>query len=133
MKHVSKAFLLGISLLALPAGVSGQDPAKVAEGARTWAQNCTRCHNARSPLERNDSEWAIIVGHMRARANLTKRQATMITIYLQTVNRPEGTVMVVTPQPQEAAAADKAPAAGPTKGTDPDQPGKTKPGAGSRF
>lgn len=104
MKHFSKAFLLGISLLALPAGVSGQDPAKVAEGARTWAQNCTRCHNARSPLERNDSDWAIIVGHMRARANLTKRQATMITIYLQTVNRPEGAVVFATPQPQQAAS-----------------------------
>lgn len=121
MKHLFKAVLLGISLLALPAGVSGQDPAKVAEGARTWAQNCTRCHNARSPLERNDSDWAIIVGHMRARANLTKRQATMVTIYLQTVNRPEGAVVVMTPQPQQAAS-DKEPAV-----TPPDSPSGKKP------
>ena len=121
MKYFSKAILLGISLLALPAGVSGQDPAKVAEGARTWAQNCTRCHNARSPLERNDSDWAIIVGHMRARANLTKRQATMIAIYLQTVNRPEGAMVVVTPQPQQAAT-DNGSAAAP-----PDSPSGKKP------
>ncbi len=106
MKHFTTAVLMAVSLMAIPAGVSGQDPAKVAEGARTWAQNCTRCHNARSPLERNDSDWAIIVGHMRARANLTKRQATMVAIYLQTINRPEQTVMVVAPQ---QAAPDRQP------------------------
>ncbi len=128
MKYVPKAFLLGISLLALPAGVSGQDPAKVAEGARTWAQNCTRCHNARSPLERNDSDWAIIVGHMRARANLTKRQATMIAIYLQTINRPEGAQIVVTPEEPE-----ETPAAPPAKDTKPDEAGKKKPVSGSGF
>jgi len=119
MKHFPKAILLGIGLLALPAGVSGQDPNDVAEGARTWAQNCTRCHNARSPLERNDSDWAIIVGHMRARANLTKRQATMVTIYLQTVNRPEGPVVVVAPR--QPATGD-----GPTS-TPPDSTSGTKP------
>ena len=128
MKHFSKAFLLGVSLLWLPAGVSGQDPAKVAEGARTWAQNCTRCHNARSPLERNDSDWAIIVGHMRARANLTKRQATMVAIYLQTVNRPEGAQVVVTPE-----APEETPPARPPKDTDPDKAGKKKPVSGSGF
>ena len=128
MKYVSKAFLLGFSLLALPAGVSGQDPAKVAEGARTWAQNCTRCHNARSPLERNDSDWAIIVGHMRARANLTKRQATMITIYLQTINRPEGFQVLVTPE-----APEETPAAPAAKDPKPDKAGKKKPVSGSGF
>lgn len=123
MKHFSTAILLGISLLALPAGVSGQDPAKVAEGARTWAQNCTRCHNARSPLERNDSDWAIIVGHMRARANLTKRQATMVTIYLQTINRPEGAMVIMTPQ---QAATENGPAVAPPDSTS----GKKRAGKG---
>ncbi len=130
MKHFPKAFLLGISLLWLPGGVSGQDPAKVAEGARTWAQNCTRCHNARSPLERNDSDWAIIVGHMRARANLTKRQATMIAIYLQTSNRPEGVQVLVTPQQQEAATDNGAAAAPPDSTRGKNRAGK-QPTAGS--
>ncbi len=130
MKHFSKAVLLGISLLWLPAGVSGQDMAKVAEGARTWAQNCTRCHNARSPLERNDSDWAIIVGHMRARANLTKRQATMVAIYLQTINRPEGAMVVMTPPPQQAAT-DNGPAAAPPDSTSGKNRADKRPTAGS--
>ncbi len=117
MKHLPKGFLLGVGLLLLPGGVSGQDPGNVAEGARTWAQNCTRCHNARSPLERNDTDWAIIVGHMRARANLTKRQATMVTIYLQMINTPEGPQVVMTPQ---------VPATVPV----PDKPVETKPKSG---
>ena len=103
MRYFARLFLVGIGLLWMPTGASGQDAAKVAEGARTWAQNCTRCHNARSPLERNDSDWAIIVGHMRARANLTKGQATAIAIYLQAMNRPEGAPIVVAPEPQPLA------------------------------
>ncbi len=100
MKYVAKLFLVGIGLLWMPTGAAGQDGAKIADGARVWAENCTRCHNARSPLERNDTDWAIIMGHMRARANLTKTQATTVTIYLQAINRPEGTSIVVSPQPE---------------------------------
>ncbi len=128
MRYVAKAFLVGIGLLWIPTGASGQDAAKIAEGARGWSQNCTRCHNARSPLERNDSDWAIIVGHMRARANLTKRQATAIAVYLQAVNRPEGMPIVVAP-PQSAAA--KAAAGAPQESTSPKKEGKTKPKGGA--
>ncbi len=103
MKYVAKLFLVGIGLLWMPTGASGQNVSRVAEGARAWAENCTRCHNARSPLERNDSDWAIIIGHMRARANLTKTQARDVAIYLQTINRPEGTPIVVAQVAQPTA------------------------------
>ena len=84
-----------IALVALLSGLlveqtSAQDSNIVAEGARLWANNCTRCHNARSPLERNDREWLTIMNHMRARANLTKTEAAAITAYLQMVNLQEG-------------------------------------------
>lgn len=84
-----------IALVALLSGLlveqtSAQDPNIVAEGARLWANNCVRCHNARSPLERNDREWLTIMNHMRARANLTKTEAAAITAYLQMVNLQEG-------------------------------------------
>ena len=103
MRYVAKLFLVGIGLLWMPTGASGQDVSRIAEGARAWAENCTRCHNARSPLERNDSDWAIIVGHMRVRANLTKSQATAVAIYLQAINLPEGTPIVVAGETQPMA------------------------------
>lgn len=84
-----------IALVALLSGLlveqtSAQDSNIVAEGARLWANNCTRCHNARSPLERNDREWLTIMNHMRARANLTKTESAAITAYLQMINLQEG-------------------------------------------
>ena len=103
MRYVAKLFLVVIGLLWMPTGASGQNVSRVAEGASAWAENCTNCHNARSPLERNDSDWAVIIGHMRARANLTKTQATAIAIYLQTINRPEGTPIVVASETQPMA------------------------------
>lgn len=127
MRYFAKAFLVGIGLLWIPTGASGQDPAKMAAGARGWSQNCTRCHNARSPLERNDTDWAIIVGHMRARANLTKTQATAIAIYLQAVNRPEGMPIVVIPQQSAAAKAAGGP---PQESTSDKKEGKPKPKGG---
>lgn len=128
MRHVAKAFLVGIGLLWIPTGASGQDPAQIAAGARGWSQNCTRCHNARSPLERNDTDWAIIVGHMRARANLTKTQATAIAIYLQAVNRPERMPIVVAPQQSAAAKPAVDP---PQESTSPKKEGEKKPKGGT--
>ena len=83
-----------IALVTLLSGLlveqtSAQDSNIVAEGARLWANNCTRCHNARSPLERNDREWLTIMNHMRARANLTKTESAAITAYLQMINPQE--------------------------------------------
>ncbi len=123
MKYTAKIFLVGMGLMWLPSGASAQDPATIADGARAWSQNCTRCHNARSPLERSDGDWAIIVGHMRARAGLTKKQAHAITVYLQVINRPEGVQVVTQPQ---------SPPAEPTVKPDPPKKvGEKKPGGGT--
>ena len=75
--------------LALPPALSAQNPTAVADGARVWADNCTRCHNARPSQERTDAQWRTIVLHMRARANLTRADARLVTTFLQATNQPE--------------------------------------------
>ncbi len=56
------------------------------DGARTWEQNCMRCHNVRPPHERSDREWEIIVHHMRVRANLTGEEHRLILDFLKSAN-----------------------------------------------
>ncbi|MEX0599749.1 MAG: hypothetical protein WD423_06830 [Rhodothermales bacterium] len=67
-------------------GARAQDMELVMDGARYWSQNCTRCHNARSPLERTDREWVTIVQHMRARGNLTRTEAVAVSAFLKSSN-----------------------------------------------
>lgn len=52
-------------------------------GAQLWAENCSRCHNVRSPKSFSDSQWQVITHHMRLRANLTGQEARAITEFLQ--------------------------------------------------
>ncbi len=80
--------LLTMAVLS-PMGLEAQqDPAKIGEGAQVYAANCARCHNARSGTEHPDLAWVAIVGHMRARANLTKTQAQSVLAFLQATNLP---------------------------------------------
>ncbi|CAN5565971.1 hypothetical protein BH10PLA1_BH10PLA1_02020 [soil metagenome] len=55
-------------------------------GAQLWAENCTRCHNAPSPERFSDAQWAVIVHHMRLRADLTGDEQRKITEFLQASN-----------------------------------------------
>lgn len=88
----------------LPVGLAAQSPSAIAEGAQVWAANCTRCHNARPSQERTDGQWLTIMLHMRARANLTRSDAEVVTTFLQATNLPE-TAVVVQPQPVAADPA----------------------------
>ena len=93
---MSRAMTWTLALcLLLPASGVGQqqDPALVGEGALVYSTSCGRCHNARPSTERTDAAWAVIVGHMRVRANLTKAQAQAVLAYLQATNLPEGATM----------------------------------------
>jgi cytochrome c5 len=96
----SKKLILisGALLLVLGACSSNQDqqpttdkavataepPAK--GGAQLWAENCTRCHNARPPDYYSDSQWQILVQHMRLRANIDGAEARTIVQFLQASN-----------------------------------------------
>ena len=85
--------------LALPPALSAQSPSEIADGSRVWADNCTRCHNARPSQERTDAQWRTIVLHMRARANLTRTEARLVTTFLQATNLPETAVAGSPPAP----------------------------------
>ena len=52
-------------------------------GAQLWAENCSRCHWVRPPQSFSDSQWEIIVHHMRLRANLTGPEAKAIADFLK--------------------------------------------------
>lgn len=88
---LKRYLFVAVALGLLPApGEAQQDPQLIGEGARVYAANCGRCHNARSSTERTDAEWALIVAHMRARANFTRAEARAVLAYLQATNLPEG-------------------------------------------
>ncbi len=87
--------LLAAMIVGLATSASAQDTRTIIEGARLWADNCTRCHAARSPAERTDRQWTTIGKHMRARSNMTKSETKKIVAYLQAMNLPPATARVV--------------------------------------
>jgi len=62
------------------------DAATFARGAKSWADNCDRCHNMRDPKDFDDRAWKIIMSHMRIRAGLTGQEARDILKFLQGSN-----------------------------------------------
>lgn len=76
-----------LMLLAVPSQrAAAQDNEAVVEGARVYGAMCGRCHNPRSPLERDDRDWVTIVNHMRVRANMTGEQVRAVLAFLQATN-----------------------------------------------
>ena len=80
--------LLILGLLTIPMGLVEHAAAAQQEksGAQLWSENCGRCHNLRSPKERSDRQWEIIVFHMRTRANLIGQEAEKILEFLKKSN-----------------------------------------------
>lgn len=60
--------------------------ARIARGARHWAQHCKRCHNLRNGAEMTDAEWEVVVTHMRVRANLPGQLARDVMLFLKESN-----------------------------------------------
>lgn len=56
------------------------------DGAKLWAQNCTRCHNNRPQKSFSDAQWDTIVHHMRVRGNLTGIDARAIVAFMKEGN-----------------------------------------------
>lgn len=90
--------LVGVVALAFPAGCANRDaltgagsaqPSSLVasagqrSGAQLWADNCSRCHYARPPQSFSETQWEIIVHHMRLRADLTGQEARAITDFLK--------------------------------------------------
>jgi mono/diheme cytochrome c family protein len=62
------------------------DTGNTATGATVWAENCSRCHNARDPKDLRDDQWITSVFHMRVRAGLTGQQSRDVLTFLQKSN-----------------------------------------------
>jgi|TARA_R110001592_G_scaffold177818_1_gene418281 cytochrome c5 len=58
----------------------------VAQGSKTWSENCARCHNMRSPSDLRDDQWVASVFHMRVRAGLTGQEMRDVLTFLQNSN-----------------------------------------------
>jgi hypothetical protein len=92
MKSQIIRFVLPLVLFAatLHAGGDGKSTAgkgvEGPDGARLWAQTCTRCHNSRPATSFSDSQWDVIVHHMRVRANLTGSESRAIAEFLKEGN-----------------------------------------------
>lgn len=62
------------------------DPMQFVRGAKSWANNCARCHNMRDPKELRDDQWRAVVMHMRVRAGLTGDEARDVLAFLEGSN-----------------------------------------------
>jgi hypothetical protein len=85
------AFILLLSAIAL-AGCSSTGKTGTSEsstgkgGAQLWAANCAHCHSSRSPSAYSDSEWEVVMFHMRIRGNLTAEENRKIAEFLKASN-----------------------------------------------
>lgn len=77
----------------------------IGRGAQVYANQCGRCHNMRSSVERTDAQWRVIVSHMRIRANMTRSEAEAVLAFLQATNVDGGAAATSTtevpPPPEE--------------------------------
>lgn len=55
-------------------------------GAELWSETCMRCHSLRPPTQHSNAEWAIIVHHMRVRADLTGEESDKILTFIKSAN-----------------------------------------------
>ena len=88
---LSSFILIGIAITLTIMSTTGyaEDKNEIGlSGSDLWAQNCGRCHNFRGPQEFNDSQWNIIVNHMRVIGGIPGNQARAIIKFLQEANNP---------------------------------------------
>lgn len=80
--------MLGATGLMQSSGQTDDNaPSQSTKGAaQLWTENCIRCHNARDPRTYTDGEWAVVMHHMRVRANLTAEEHRAILEYLKASN-----------------------------------------------
>lgn len=85
--YAKRVFLLSLFWFSSTAlAVDFPEPGDMAAGAQTWAQNCTRCHNLRSPNELRDDQWITSMFHMRVKAGLTGKETRDVLTFIQAAN-----------------------------------------------
>ena len=73
------AFVVGLALVEL-AG------ARELDGAKVYRDNCGKCHSERSPMEKTDNEWRVVITQMRVIAGLSARESRAVLKFLQENN-----------------------------------------------
>jgi hypothetical protein len=88
LRLMAALLFTGAALVVTLAGCASSGDTKTAQkgAAQLWSENCTRCHNGRPPGEFSDTQWDVIVHHMRVRANLTAEEQRQILAFLQASN-----------------------------------------------
>ena len=64
-------------------GATSRDSSTELSGEELWSNNCLRCHNIRPPTMYGDTQWDVIVHHMRIRANITGKEQRAIVEFLK--------------------------------------------------
>jgi cytochrome c5 len=70
-------------------------------GVQLWANNCARCHNARSPTEFTPIQWDTTMLHMRIQGGLTGQETKAILAYLTEASLPEFKTVTTTSSNQQ--------------------------------
>ncbi len=85
---IATAGMLVVSSSAFSAAGEWPPTGDASKGAKTWADNCNRCHNLRDAKELRDDQWISTMFHMRVRAGLTGEDTRDILAFLQASNNP---------------------------------------------
>lgn len=85
---LSLGMVIALPLVPVHAEQVDGKAGSAARGAKSWSENCTRCHEIRDPMEFRDDLWKPILTHMRVRAGLTGQQQRDILAFLQASNNP---------------------------------------------
>jgi len=87
LENMAWTVVIVVALLTpAPGEVEAQQRGDLGRGAEVYGTTCGRCHNPRSPVERSDREWTVIVNHMRTRAGLTGGAARDVLAFLHATN-----------------------------------------------
>ncbi len=96
--------LASLVLSQIAIGADYPEPGDAGVGAQVWAENCSRCHNARDPRDLRDDQWITTAFHMRVKAGLTGQQTRDVLTFLQRSN-----AMPVKANPDIAGRVDDSP------------------------
>jgi mono/diheme cytochrome c family protein len=77
-----KWFTATVVLSALSISAQAADNNKIAEGAKLYSQNCSRCHNARPASDYSKKEWSVVMPHMREKAHMTGTESLAVEAFL---------------------------------------------------
>ena len=83
-------FAAGLAAEDAAPSAAAQNAVQAAMGAKVYAENCTRCHEAPDPATRDARAWRSISLHMRMFADISKQEQQELLAFLRTFNVAKG-------------------------------------------